>query len=264
MRNANGLLLCLIAGCNVGPGVSNDALTTIAWQDTYDGVHKFFVGDTCPSMTQALLPELGKSNTLVWNANRIFAPPAGYGLDAYGVKPYLFDSFYVPMDVDPGNFTANTCVTQPVPSCDPTPPVIITCSGEQQQVHCCPCDDALRQKVADWVSVGRGDWILYGCDSSGKITEVPSVFAELPLNLSLDISNPIVRAAQYDYAAANLGSGKIDALATDDVLLQNLDLRCAVWQKIRPPASMTSRPIALPANQGWEMIRPGPTPSWFG
>ena len=163
-----------------------------AWANSTDGVHTFLTFDS-PGLVQML-----QRNPAESRAQRL---DFVWGADAWALKPFR-------------SANPDTRVSKYIPCCRDT---------QLQEFGAAA--------IANYTRRGWGSRVLYQCDR-----KTPAYYAHggpgraSHRSLPLDFSNPAViawQAEQFATPAANLG---YDALALDNVLLENAWGACGVWR----------------------------------
>ncbi len=189
---------------------------------SWSTLRKFSTFDYCCQQPAGQLKRLGREESFIWGSYRML-PPAdnacGLGPNAYGASPPIVRSFYMPMDVDWDGSRPHNSERDPA----------VLCTEDSQGVV--PCSDQHYDSVAFFAQMGHADWVVYTCDPQGGLTHHPAWLGGG--GAPLDLTNPAVR--QWQWAHMDEAASKhFDAIAVDDVILDNKGSRCGVWRCDQP------------------------------
>ncbi|HEY2295441.1 MAG TPA: FG-GAP-like repeat-containing protein [Thermoanaerobaculia bacterium] len=191
---------------------------------SWSTLRKFSTFDYCCQQPAVQFKRLGHEESFVWGSNRMF-PPAGNGCglgpNAYGASPSIVRGFYVPMDVDWDGTRPRSGERDPA----------VLCTEDNQGAV--PCTDQHYDSVAFFAQMGHADWVVYTCDQDHQLTHHPAWLGGG--GAPVDLTNPAVR--QWQWAHMDEAAGEhFDAIAVDDVILDNQGSRCGVWRCDQPGA----------------------------
>jgi hypothetical protein len=122
----------------------------------------------------------------------------------------------------------------------------------------CPAQSNITTALRSFAQMGHADWVVYTCDPAGKLTHQPAWLGGG--GASLDLTNEAVRQWQWAHMD-EAASAHFDAIAVDDVILDNPGSRCGVW-RCDQPGTCSAEEAIHPTFLFSGKSNPGMDPLW--